>query len=173
MYKKSRAIITIISIVFLIACSDKLKDELSPPGGLIDNARMLSLQNQTDIQSILEAHNEKGPGKITVLTISELPDGVSIENYANELNGSLMSLDNGKQQRILLLIAQKDRKLRIHTSRDVWDLLTDDACFQIINKIITPKFKKEEYFKGIQQGLVAMINELHNTGAQPAAVADR
>jgi uncharacterized membrane protein YgcG len=84
-----------------------------------------------------------------------------------------MNLDDGRQNRILFLISKKDRLIRIETSKDVWDLLTNEKCSHIIKEIIAPKLKDEQYFEGIRLGLVAMINELENTGAQPAAVADR
>ena len=53
--------------------------------------------------------------------------------------------DNG----ILILIAVNDRKLSINTGYGVEEFLTDARSKRIIDKTISPKFKKSEYYKGL------------------------
>ena len=54
-------------------------------------------------------------------------------------------LDNG----ILILIAVDDRKLSINTGYGVEEFLTDARSKRIIDKTISPNFKKREYYQGL------------------------
>ena len=54
-------------------------------------------------------------------------------------------LDNG----ILILIAVDDRKLSINTGYGVEEFLTDARSKRIIDKTISPNFKKSEYYQGL------------------------
>ena len=155
-----KLILAALVLLFAFSCSTKVKDEPAPSSILYDGAALLSSSEQDDILSLLTSHNNKGPGKIHVLTMAELPENTSIENYASDYVGAYINLDGGKQNGILLIADINERKLRIHTSKDVWELLKDEECVNIIDEIIAPEFKKEQFFVGIQNGLKAMIKEL-------------
>ena len=133
---------------------------IAPAGILNDDAKLLNEKENEAISGILSKHNSEGPGRISIVTIEELPNDVTIEQYAYGLINAVPSLENEKIDRILLLISLKDRKLRIETSKSVWDLLTDDECRYIIKNVIAPNFKVEQYYKGINAGLSAIIDEL-------------
>ena len=72
----------------------------------------------------------------------------------------LNSLDDEKDSRVLLLIAVKERKPRIETSKNAESLLTNDECASIIKNSIVPEFENKKYFNGIYNGLIAIVNEL-------------
>ena len=65
-----------------------------------------------------------------------------------------------RNDRILVVVALKDRKLRIETSREVWELLTDEECATIIQEQFIPQFREGNYYQGIHDGIVAMISQL-------------
>lgn len=161
-------IISIITLLLIIPIhglcnnsgSNAKIENLAPAGILYDDAKLLTAKENEVISDILSIHNSEGPGRISIFTIKELPKDVSIERYAYGLVNAIPWYENEKRDRILLLIAVKDRKLRIETSRDVWDLLTDDECRHIIKNVIAPEFKKERFYAGINSGLIALINEL-------------
>ena len=135
-------------------------ENLAPAGLLYDDANILNDEENMAISDILSVHNSKGPGRISILTIKELPKEVSIERYAYGFINAIPTFENEKKDRILLLISVKDRKMRIETSKDVWGALTDTECAHIIKDVIAPEFKKNRYSDGINAGLLAIINEL-------------
>ena len=135
-------------------------DNLAPAGILYDGAKLLNEKENEAISEILSDHNSEGPGRISVVTIKELPNEVTIEQYAYGLINAIPSFENEKKDRIILLISLKDRELRIETSESVWDILTDKECESIIKNDIAPNFKNKQYFKGIKAGLTAIIDEL-------------
>jgi uncharacterized protein len=62
-----------------------------------------------------------------------------------------------KNNGVLLLIAKDDRKMFIATGGGAEGPLPDVICKRIIDRDITPKFKHEEYFEGINYGLDRMF----------------
>ncbi len=124
---------------------------------LRDEVQLLNNQQAGEIERMLSKHNAKGPGQIEVRIVRSLPPNTDIKAFAyqiiNEGSGS-------KSDRILFLLAYKDRKLRIETSREVWPMLTDRECDRIIAQDILPNFKKNDFFAGIKLGLLEIVHEL-------------
>ncbi|MFT4649646.1 MAG: hypothetical protein ACI9X4_002887, partial [Glaciecola sp.] len=56
----------------------------------------------------------------------------------------------------LLVVAYKDRKLRIEVGRGLEGELTDSRCGRIIRDVIAPHFRSGNTDKGIEAGVVAM-----------------
>ena len=57
----------------------------------------------------------------------------------------------------LLLIAKEDRTLRIEVGYGLEGALNDATSHRIIDEIIVPRFKRGEYYPGIESGLAAMM----------------
>ncbi|REH45858.1 TLP18.3/Psb32/MOLO-1 phosphatase superfamily protein [Tenacibaculum gallaicum] len=49
------------------------------------------------------------------------------------------------------------RKIRISTGIGTEHILTDEICKDVIEKTIIPKFKKGEYYLGIEKGITELI----------------
>jgi hypothetical protein len=134
-----------------------------PAGGEIlvdDESRLLSSNEMEKLFLLLNAHNEKGPGRISILIINELPPDTTIENYASKkINEQPLS---DKLDRILLLVAVKNRKMRIETSKEVWKVVPDAFCKGVIDDVITPKFKQKQYYDGLNAGIRAVIVKLRD-----------
>jgi uncharacterized protein len=64
--------------------------------------------------------------------------------------------DNG----MLLLLAVKDRKVDINTGYGIESRLSDLDVERIVNRILVPNFKKENYYAGLDQGSDAIFQGL-------------
>jgi uncharacterized protein len=64
--------------------------------------------------------------------------------------------DNG----ILLLLAVKDRKVDINTGYGIESILSDLDAERIVNRILVPNFKKQNYYAGLDQGADAIFQGL-------------
>ncbi len=58
---------------------------------------------------------------------------------------------------VLLLIARKDRALRIEVGYGLEGVIPDAVAKRIVSEIITPHFKQDDYFGGIQAGVERII----------------
>ena len=63
----------------------------------------------------------------------------------------------GRDNGVLLVIAKNDHKLWITVGYGLEGALPDAVCSEIIRKVITPEFKKNDFAAGIDAGIDAMI----------------
>ena len=138
-------------------------------GRVTDNAQILSDETRKAITANLKAHEEKTTNQIAVLTVPTL-EGVSIEEYAVTVFNTWKLGQKGKDNGVLLIVAPKDRKLRIEVGYGLEGTMTDGIAGSIIRNAITPFFKNNDYDRGIDEGVRAIINVLEG-GQAPAETA--
>jgi Beta-propeller domains of methanol dehydrogenase type len=63
--------------------------------------------------------------------------------------------------RVLLLVAISDRKLRIEAGYGLEAVITDLEAREIIDNVITPRFKLNDYNTGIYDGISAIANIIY------------
>lgn len=136
-------------------------------GRVTDNAEILSTSLAKSITARLKAHEDSTGNQIAVLTVPSL-EGESIEDYAAEVFKEWKLGQKGKDNGILLVVAPKDRRMRIEVGYGLEGTLPDSAAGSIIRNVITPKFKAGDYDGGIAAGVSAIITVLE-TGQAPAA----
>lgn len=94
--------------------------------------------------------------QIVVLIIPSL-NGEPVENVANAIfrfNGiGTKSKNNG----VLLLISKGDRKIRLEVGYGLEGIMPDAISKQIIKNNIGPELKKDNFYKGIDNGINAII----------------
>jgi uncharacterized protein len=107
--------------------------------------------------------------EIAVAVIDNL-NGTSIEEYAvglfNKWGVGKKDEDNG----VLLLVIMADRKLRIEVGYGLEGVITDLEAKEIIDNVIVPRFKENDYNSGIYNGVVAIANNIYGKYGK-AAVA--
>ena len=138
-------------------------------GRVTDNAQILSDETRKAVTANLKAHEEKTTNQIAVLTVPTL-EGVSIEEYAVTVFNTWKLGQKGKDNGVLLIVAPKDRKLRIEVGYGLEGTMTDGIAGSIIRNAITPFFKNNDYDRGIDEGVRAIINVLEG-GQAPAETA--
>ena len=98
----------------------------------------------------------------THLAILIIPDlqGEVLEKYslrvANTWKLGRCDINNG----ILILMAMKDRKLRIEVGLGLESILTNEASKRIIDEDIIPLFKAGDFYGGLDSGLTSIIKIL-------------
>jgi len=98
--------------------------------------------------------------QIAVAIVNSL-EGISVEEYAVTLfekwGVGKKKEDNG----VLLLVAIEDRKLRIEVGYGLEGTITDLEAGNIIDNVIVPKFKQNDYSTGVYDGVVAIANQIY------------
>ncbi len=147
-------------LILFLWCSATLALEVPFLSGRVtDNAEVLSAGAKERITAALKAHEEATSNQIAVLTVPSL-DGSTVEDYANQVFSSWKLGQKGKDNGVLLLIAPKDRRLRIEVGYGLEGTLPDVTASRIIRNVITPRFKAKDYDGGVEQGVNAIIGAL-------------
>ena len=124
-------------------------------GRVVDDAHLLSPATQQLLETQLAAHEQATTNQIVVVTVPSL-HGVTIEEYGYQLGRHWGIGQKGKNNGVLLIVAPKDRKVRIEVGYGLEGTLTDAVSSQIIQTIILPNFKKGEMEKGMVDGARAI-----------------
>ncbi len=163
----------IFSLLFLIVFSvaaicQNLPQKPAPQRLVNDYTNTLTEDQKQSIENKLVAFDDSTSTQIAVVIIPSL-DGYDVAEY-NVALGRAWGV-GGKEfsNGVILLIAKNDRKLNIATGYGVEGALPDITAKHIIEDVIKPNFKGEDYFRGIDQGTDAIIKAVkgeYNTPRQ-------
>ena len=124
-----------------------------------DLTNTLSQSELSDLNIRLKTFADTSSNQIIVLMIQSL-EGYPIEMLAEEIATKnkigTKKFDNG----ILILIAKRDRELRIEVGYGLEGAVPDAIASSIIRNVIRPHFRNDDYFLGINQGINAIIEAI-------------
>ncbi len=121
-----------------------------------DTARMLSWETIGHLETQLKEHEDYTSNQVVVLTISSL-DGETLEEYSMKVVETWKLGVRGRDNGVLLLVSQDDRKVRIEVGYGLEGTLTDIICGSIIRHEIVPRFKEGDFDGGVQAGINAVL----------------
>ncbi|WP_406600753.1 TPM domain-containing protein [Microvirga rosea] len=128
-------------------------------GRIVDAANLLKPEERAALDTKLKAHEDKTSDQVVVATVPSL-DGLTVEDYANRLFRQWKLGQSGKNNGVLLLVAPKERKVRIEVGYGLEGALTDALSKVIITTAIAPQFQKGNFSGGIDAGVDAMLSIL-------------
>jgi len=152
--------ITLMSLLMLLVppCSFGSTFPDKPPSDhyYVDEAGLINpeIGEQIDLTASALLGEEKVP--LYLVTIHSLADHdavtQSIEQYATALFDHWGIGWQDRNYGILLLISKGDRKARIELGED-WGRESDYQAQQVMNELIVPAFKREDFSSGIADGV--------------------
>ena len=96
-----------------------------------------------------------------VLAVISSTQGENI-NYLGAQWGQMWGIGQAdKDNGILILLAKDDRRIAINTGQGVEFALTDAMSKRIIEKIIVPQFRQDDYYGGLNKGADAIFQILN------------
>ena len=120
-----------------------------------DYAGILSSTQRDTLENLLLETENKTSSQVLLMTINSL-EGESLEDYSMKVveknKPGQKEFNNG----VLLLVAVKDRGIRIEVGYGLESIITDLKSGYIIREFIIPYFKKGDCYDGIKQGLAAV-----------------
>lgn len=142
----------------------------SPVGLVNDFAKVLAPATVTKLETQLQNHQTQTGQEIAIVTVSSL-EGQPIENYANELFRAWGIGQKNKDNGLLLLVAPKERQVRIEVGYGLEGIINDGRAGSIIRNQITPYFKQNNYDQGVQAGVDQILSYLQdpNQADQPVS----
>jgi hypothetical protein len=159
------------SITRLVLRSSEEIDLLNGPsfpaltGRVVDTANLLTPQDRARLEAKLKAHEEKTSDQVVVTTVPSLGE-LSIESYANKLFNSWGLGQKDKNNGVLLLVAPKERKVRIEVGYGLEGALTNAASSKILNTAVLPKFKLGDFAGGVEAGIDQILATLSQAASK-------
>jgi uncharacterized protein len=128
----------------------------NPPKLVNDFTNTLTNEQKIALENKLVAYDDSTSNQIAVVLVNTTGD-YSIEEVGLEILRRWGVGNKEHNNGIVLLIAVEDRKLRIETGYGLEGAVPDITAKSIIEDIITPSFKAGNYYRGIDQGIDAII----------------
>jgi len=137
-------------------------------GRVVDDAGILKGNIHQEIEAKLAAHEQSTGEQLVVVTLRSLA-GMPIEDYGYQLGRAWGIGQKGKDNGALLIVAPKERKVRIEAGYGLEGRLTDAIDSMIISEVILPHFRKGDYAGGIDKGVEAILAVLDKDAVPGAA----
>jgi uncharacterized protein len=128
-------------------------------GRVVDVANIIPAEVRSSLDSKLANLETESGIQFVVATVTSL-DGQEIEPYANELFRTWKLGEKTKNNGVLLLVAPKERRVRIEVGYGLEGTLTDALSKVIVTNAITPRFKDGDFSGGIARGVDDIITVL-------------
>jgi uncharacterized protein len=162
-----------LSLIALPAASPAFGQDYPPrpEGPVYDGADMLSPAVEAQLDQRLRAYNAETGRALIVATVPSL-GGQNIEPYATGLFANWGIGGAERDMGLLLLIARDDRKIRIEVGYGLHPYFGGIMAGRVINDVITPRFKAQDFDGGVTSGIDAIMEHLNRSPAEAAAVEE-
>lgn len=135
-----------------------------PPlsGRIVDLAGVLPPAVAEELSAKLQAHEAKTTNQVAVLIVPSL-EGEPLFDLSHRVATTWNLGRKGTDNGALLLIAIKDRKVRVEVGYGLEGVLTDARSAQIIRNEIVPRFRTGDFSGGITAGVQAILKTIEGT----------
>ena len=142
--KKTAVILAILFLATIALANDLPR----PRGYLNDFAGVVDSRNAQQIESVCTSVKKSTGVEIAVVIIKSL-EGASLEQEALRYLEGWGVGEKGKDNGVVILVAQKEQRIRIETGYDIEGVLPDGKAGEIIRYDIAPRFKQGDYGGGL------------------------
>lgn len=161
-----RLFLPILLLTGLLSPAQDIPQAPNPPRLVNDYTRTLTSDQQQSLENKLVAFDDSTTTQIAVVIISDL-GGYDISDYALKLGREWGVGGKEFSNGVVLLISTGDRKVNISTGYGAEGALPDITCKHIIDDVIRPNFRENDYYRGIDEGTTAIIKALKGEYTTP------
>ena len=145
-------------------------------GRVVDQANLLDPQQEATLTAKLAGLETRTKRQLVVTTLNSL-EGYEISDYGYRLGRAWALGQDGKGETekdngAILIIAPKERKMRIEVGYGLEPVLTDGLSSSIIRNDITPRFKQGDFVGGINAGVDRIVTQLELPADEAAKIAN-
>lgn len=139
-----------------IAGAQTIQPRPVPPMAVNDFGKFLEPFQKEALERKIRDYNDSTSSAIVIITVPEL-EGYDIAEvalkYMRQWNPGTADKDNG----VIILVSKKERKARIETGYGMEGVLPDVTAKHIIDEQMIPAFKQDNYYRGFDQAVDAII----------------
>jgi uncharacterized protein len=133
-----------------------LTDTVNDFAGIVDSA------SRAELDKRIRALKAATADVVVVATVPTFQPYGSIDEYAVKMfeNGGRGIGDKGKDNGLLIVVAQNDRKVRIEVGYDLEEFIPDGFAGETIRDAIAPAFRAGRYGPGLLDATTRIINRI-------------
>ena len=148
----------------------------APSQYVTDEAGVISPEVVVDLNRQLAAFEKETSNQIVAVVYPSLPEGLSIEDYAQQLATAWHIGQKKISNGVLILVFVQSKKAWIQTGYGLEGALPDVVCHRIVKEVMSPPFRVGNYNACLSNGIHAVIQatkgEYKGTGGKPTTLLD-
>ncbi len=122
-----------------------------------DTSNLFSpIERDSLIKTIIQYENHT-TNQAAILTLDSIPGNMDIQYFSTKVAESWGIGTKEKNNGLLITISKHDRKVAITTGLGTEKTISDYECKVIIERIILPYFKTEDYYTGTKKALDSLF----------------
>lgn len=150
---------SLFSLLILFSYLYPLEIPKRPIGRVSDYANILKPEEIATLEGILSNYERESTNQIVIAIFNSL-EGWDIEDFSIRLAEKWKIGQKGKDNGIIILVALKEKKIRIEVGYGLEGAVPDITARQIIDREIIPQFRISDYYKGLSNGVDALIKAI-------------
>lgn len=157
MMKRLATALLIISLIAVLTGPSMAEDAAfpRPTGAVNDFANVISPEQRAAMEGLAREVLEKTKTAVVVVTVPTVGDRV-VDDYATRLYEAWGIGKKGEDKGVLILLAMKERRVRIETGYGVEGILPDGVVGEIIRLQVIPHLKQGDYGRGLLNAMTAV-----------------
>jgi uncharacterized protein len=112
------------------------------------------------LSDIISKHEKETTNEIVIVSITSFAPYETLFDYSLDLANNWGIGKKDKDNGIAIVFGKQIRQIRIQVGYGLENKLKDEEAKKIIDNIIIPEFKKGDFYAGIRNGLIAIIDEI-------------
>jgi uncharacterized protein len=134
--------------------------ELTAP--VNDFAGVIDAKSAAGIERLSRALKDASGDVVVVATVPDIEGYGNIQEYATKLfeNHGKGVGDKGKNNGLLIVMAMKERKIRVETGYGLEEFITDRFAGETIRQVMAPEFRNGGYGQGMLAGTARIVGRI-------------
>ncbi len=109
---------------------------------------------------MLTEQEKENSDQIAIITLTTIAPYDNLKDYTTDL-AAYWQLGERKYNGVLIALSKELRQVRISNGSGIVQRLTDEETQQIIDDLMIPAFKNDQFYEGLTTGINAIIRELN------------
>lgn len=138
---------------------------------VVDQGQVLGPDYSALITTISQQLQDKTGETLMVITVDAL-DGLTVDDYAEQLFKRLGIGEKGKDNGVLILLSRDDRRVRIEVGYGLESVLNDAKAGRLLDDHAVPFLHDDQFGRGLYEGAKAVALALADSAQRPLAISD-
>jgi uncharacterized protein len=152
-----RGVWVLLALAFVLVSPRAFALEVPALAGRVsDYAELVPADAERRISDQLAAYEAKTGHQFAVLTIDSL-EGDPLEDFSIRVVERWKLGKAGKDDGLLLLVAERERKARVEVGYGLEGDIPDAVAARVVRNVLVPAFRKGDYPGGIEQALAVLM----------------
>jgi len=143
-------------VLLLVSLSVIAAEDIKVPqyrGYVNDFADIIPQSDEEAIANYIGAVERATTAQVAVVTVGSVKP-YTIDQYGIALADQWAPGQKGKGNGVIILVAVKDREMRIEVGYGLEHLIPDAEAWRVVDKVMRPAFKRDDYAFGIAQAVM-------------------